>query len=289
MSRLSSLLAPVQKIQLIHFFLSIDVSSAPPAPAAPSLWSGPKAASPACSLPAWVLDGGAGPGKQCWGLSSRAGRSSPPHFLFFNQYTPGDREEAVNSGGDCPLSVSQGPAACWHPTLPSRPISSYTPPQLCWAHLPRLCLRKPQNTLPPAPHRGSTPHRRSSSHRGKQLLTGGATPRRGNTSHRGSTSPQGEQFGGSPTGPVGPTGRAQPLPLVANPQLLWKEVDLMTVRYRKAVNHQRKTTGVERPAVAAAGTRTLLSNKETLRQKCLLVDTGTQIMCPLVLCASHVM
>lgn len=94
---------------------------------------------------------------------------------------------------------------------------------------------------------------------------------------------------GPPRGLWGPRGRAQPLPLVANPQLLWKEVGLMTFRYRKAVNHQRKTTGVERPAVAAAGTRTLLSNKETLRQKCLLVDTGTQIMCPLVLCASHVM
>lgn len=208
MSRLSSLLAPVQKIQLIHLFLSIDVSSAPPAPAAPSLWSGPKAASPACPLPAWVLDGGAGPGKQCWGLSSRAGRSSPPHFLFFNQDTPGDREEAVNSGGDCPLSVSQGPAACWHPTLPSRPISSYAPLQLCWALLPRLWL----SSAPPCANpRTLCP----------QLLTGGVHPTGGAALTGGSNCSQEEQLPAEGTPPTGEAPPHRGSSLVGPPRGLW--------------------------------------------------------------------
>lgn len=193
MSRLSSLLAPVQKIQLIHLFLSIDVSSAPPAPAAPSLWSGPKAASPACPLPAWVLDGGAGPGKQCWGLSSRAGRSSPPHFLFFNQDTPGDREEAVNSGGGLsPLGVPRPSSLLApHPSLQAH-LQLHPPTALLGPPAQALPAQTPEHSAPSSSQGEYTPQE-------EQLSQGEAT------AHRRSNSPQREHL---PQGKHLPTGGA---------------------------------------------------------------------------------
>lgn len=99
---------------------------------------------------------------------------------------------------------------------------------------------------------------------GWTFLTGGITPHR-----------RGNLIGVRQESICGPWGLAQTLHQ-AGTQPLLSEIELMTFRYPKVMNHQRKITGVECTVIAVSRKWTFLATKRTGSRRRCLVDAECQ-------------